>query len=120
MTEALRLVDTDEDVAALMLRWGGRRAPRPAGWRWPRTRRRTRRSRPRRPGPGARPPEILARNAEDVAEARSRGQSAALVDRLVLDAPRLEGVAGAIEAVAGLPDPVGRRPCRLRAGRTAS
>jgi glutamate-5-semialdehyde dehydrogenase len=52
-------------------------------------------------------PAILAANAEDVAAARSAGKNAAFVDRLLLDAPRLESMARAVEAVAGLEDPVG-------------
>jgi glutamate-5-semialdehyde dehydrogenase len=51
---------------------------------------------------------ILRANAEDLAEARERRQSAAFVDRLTLDANRLEGIAAAVESIAGLPDPVGR------------
>ncbi|MGA0134768.1 MAG: glutamate-5-semialdehyde dehydrogenase [Opitutales bacterium] len=50
---------------------------------------------------------ILAANAEDLAAARSKGLAEAMVDRLRLDPGRLEAVAAACEAVAGLPDPVG-------------
>jgi glutamate-5-semialdehyde dehydrogenase len=50
---------------------------------------------------------ILAANAEDVAKGEANGLSAALIDRLKLDAKRLEGVAAGLEAVATLPDPVG-------------
>ena len=53
-------------------------------------------------------PAILAANAEDVAEATGRGQTASFLDRLGLDARRLEAVAGAVESIADLPDPVGR------------
>jgi glutamate-5-semialdehyde dehydrogenase len=52
---------------------------------------------------------ILAANAQDVAEAEARGQTPAFLDRLRLDAGRLTAVAAAVEGVAGLPDPVGRR-----------
>jgi glutamate-5-semialdehyde dehydrogenase len=51
---------------------------------------------------------ILAANAEDVADAKAAGASAANIDRLVLDDKRVEGMAAGIEAVAALPDPVGR------------
>ncbi len=51
---------------------------------------------------------ILAANAEDVADARAAGATAANIDRLVLDDKRIEGMAAGIEAVAALPDPVGR------------
>ncbi len=50
---------------------------------------------------------ILAANAGDVAAGEANGLSGAMLDRLRLDPKRLEGVAGALEAVAGLPDPVG-------------
>jgi len=51
--------------------------------------------------------EILAANARDVAAAPGHGLNAAAVDRLTLDPNRLEGIAAALEAVVGLPDPVG-------------
>ncbi|MFM8611354.1 MAG: glutamate-5-semialdehyde dehydrogenase [Actinomycetota bacterium] len=51
---------------------------------------------------------ILAANAEDVAEAVAAGTSAALVDRLTLDADRLADLAAAVRDVARLDDPVGR------------
>ncbi|NWG24574.1 MAG: gamma-glutamyl-phosphate reductase, partial [Pseudorhodoplanes sp.] len=53
----------------------------------------------------ARSAAILAANAEDVAEARGSGMSAAFLDRLTLDAKRVEAMAAGIEVVAALPDP---------------
>jgi glutamate-5-semialdehyde dehydrogenase len=50
---------------------------------------------------------ILAANAEDVAEARGAGGTAAFIDRLTLNAARVEAMAVGIETIAGLPDPVG-------------
>ncbi len=50
---------------------------------------------------------ILAANAEDVAEARTAGGTPAFVDRLTLDAERVEAMAAGIETIAGLADPVG-------------
>ena len=50
---------------------------------------------------------ILSANADDVAQARADGLSAAMIDRLTLDPDRLEGIARGIEAVAALRDPVG-------------
>jgi glutamate-5-semialdehyde dehydrogenase len=52
-------------------------------------------------------PAIVAANAEDLAAARSAGKASAFLDRLLLDAGRVEGMARAVEAVAGLKDPVG-------------
>ena len=52
-------------------------------------------------------PAILAANAADMEAARIAGLSAAMLDRLLLDAPRLAGIADAVAAIADLPDPVG-------------
>ncbi len=66
---------------------------------------------------------ILAANAEDVANGSDQGLSPAMLDRLALDATRLEGVAAGVEAVAALRDPVGlvidetTRPNGLRLSR---
>ncbi|WP_010185746.1 glutamate-5-semialdehyde dehydrogenase [Sphingomonas sp. PAMC 26605] len=51
--------------------------------------------------------EILAANATDMARAGEAGLSAALLDRLKLDAKRVAGMADGVAAVAGLADPVG-------------
>jgi glutamate-5-semialdehyde dehydrogenase len=51
---------------------------------------------------------ILAANARDMAAGEARGLSAALLDRLKLDAGRIAGMAAGVEAVAGLADPVGQ------------
>jgi glutamate-5-semialdehyde dehydrogenase len=56
----------------------------------------------------ARAPAILAANENDLAAARAAGMSAALQDRLVLTEGRLEAIAGAVEEIAALPDPVGQ------------
>jgi glutamate-5-semialdehyde dehydrogenase len=50
---------------------------------------------------------ILAANAEDLRVARTADTPAAMIDRLALDAKRVEGIAGGLRRVAGLPDPVG-------------
>jgi glutamate-5-semialdehyde dehydrogenase len=50
---------------------------------------------------------ILAANAEDIAEAKNGGATAAFVDRLMLDAKRVGAIADGLEVVASLPDPVG-------------
>jgi glutamate-5-semialdehyde dehydrogenase len=51
---------------------------------------------------------ILAANAADLNEARSRGQTAAFIDRLLLDSPRVAAIADAVASIALLPDPVGK------------
>lgn len=53
--------------------------------------------------------EILRENARDVAAARQAGQSAALVDRLALDAGRVAAIADSVDKVGSLADPVGRQ-----------
>lgn len=52
--------------------------------------------------------DILAANAVDVERGRLNGLSDAMLDRLRLDASRIEGFAGAVAAVADLDDPVGQ------------
>src|SRR5512145_2487195 len=51
---------------------------------------------------------IIAANAEDMADAKAKGLSAALLDRLMLDHKRIEAMAKGLEEIAELPDPVGR------------
>jgi glutamate-5-semialdehyde dehydrogenase len=50
---------------------------------------------------------ILSANAEDIAEARNGGMTGAFLDRLTLDAGRVEAIAAAVDAVHVLKDPVG-------------
>ena len=52
-------------------------------------------------------PVILSANAADMEAARTGGLSAAMLDRLLLDAARLAAIADAVDAIADLPDPVG-------------
>ncbi|TWI11930.1 glutamate-5-semialdehyde dehydrogenase [Aerolutibacter ruishenii] len=51
---------------------------------------------------------ILAANAEDIARGRGAGLGSALLDRLMLDAARLKGIADALRDVAAQPDPLGQ------------
>ena len=50
---------------------------------------------------------ILAANADELAEARASGVSGAFLDRLMLDAARVEAIAAGIDMVRALKDPVG-------------
>lgn len=52
--------------------------------------------------------EILGENAADVAAARANGLDPAMLDRLLLDGDRLEGMARAVEEIAAMPEVVGR------------
>jgi glutamate-5-semialdehyde dehydrogenase len=68
---------------------------------------------------------ILEANADDMVEAKAKGLSAALLDRLMLDPKRVEAMAKGLEEIAALPDPVGRtlaeweRPNGLRIARVS-
>ena len=69
--------------------------------------------------------DILAANEIDVAAGREAGLSSAMIDRLTVDAVRVDAIAAAVEAVAALPDPVGAilsedvRPNGLRLSRVS-
>jgi len=60
----------------------------------------------------ARTDEVLAANAADLDDARAKGMAAAMMDRLALDPKRLQGVVGALESIAAIPDPVGVETAR--------
>jgi glutamate-5-semialdehyde dehydrogenase len=51
--------------------------------------------------------EILKANKLDYKESEASGMSTAMLDRLMLDSSRLEGIANDVRTVAALPDPVG-------------
>ncbi|WP_417598327.1 glutamate-5-semialdehyde dehydrogenase [Pararhodobacter oceanensis] len=51
--------------------------------------------------------DILAANAEDLEFGRSKGLSDAMMDRLVLDEPRIQSIVDGLRAIAGQDDPVG-------------
>ena len=67
--------------------------------------------------------EILAANAEDVAEAKANGLDAAMLDRLMLTDKSVEAMAQGLEQVATLPDPIGEmsdlkfRPSGIQVGK---
>ncbi len=54
-----------------------------------------------------RTPEIIAANSQDLEAGRAAGLDAALLDRLLLDEARIEGMASGARAVAHLADPIG-------------
>ena len=51
--------------------------------------------------------EIIAANGEDMAYGANKGLSPAMMDRLMLDEARIEGICAGLRAVAGQKDPVG-------------
>ena len=57
-------------------------------------------------------PAILAANARDLDKAGAGGLTAPMVERLMLNAERLEGVAAGVEAVAAIADPLGVETAR--------
>ena len=52
--------------------------------------------------------DVLAANAQDMDAARAAGTQESLLDRLMLDETRIEAMAGALEELVALPDPLGR------------
>lgn len=68
-------------------------------------------------------PMIAERNAEDLRRGEERGLAGPMLERLMVDRERIEGIAAAIEEIAALPDPVGaidglvRRPNGLQVGK---
>ena len=66
---------------------------------------------------------VVDANARDMEAAREKGISGAMLDRLRLDAGRVEAIAASVDEVRGLPDPVGElvsevvRPNGLRVRR---
>ena len=52
--------------------------------------------------------DIIEANAKDIAAAQKKGLSTAMIDRLMLDEDRIEGIAASVETVRSLKDPTGR------------
>ncbi len=50
---------------------------------------------------------LLAANREDMADARRQGLGDAMLDRLLLDDARIDGLAKGLDDIAALPDPIG-------------
>ncbi len=67
--------------------------------------------------------DLLAANMHDIVDARLGGRDAAFIERLTLDAERIDAMARGLEDIAKLPDPVGEvtaewtRPNGLRISR---
>jgi glutamate-5-semialdehyde dehydrogenase len=107
MTATLKAIEGSDDLAALMLDIGRRArtaarvlAVTPPG---PKNEALAAIARAIRADAAA----IIAANTEDVTDARGNGANAAFLDRLTLDAKRVEGIASAIDAIRNIPDPVG-------------
>src|SRR6476469_5121653 len=50
---------------------------------------------------------VIEANKEDLAAAKAAGTPDAMLDRLALNPQRIDGIAGGLRQVAGLPDPIG-------------
>jgi glutamate-5-semialdehyde dehydrogenase len=67
--------------------------------------------------------QLVAENARDLEAGAQKGLSAAMLDRLMLDEKRIDGIADALREVAALPDPVGevtgmrKRPNEMMVGK---
>jgi glutamate-5-semialdehyde dehydrogenase len=57
-------------------------------------------------------PEILAANEADMAASTAKGLAPSMLDRLALDAGRVEAIAAGVDVIAALPDPLGRELAR--------
>ncbi|WP_292039325.1 MULTISPECIES: glutamate-5-semialdehyde dehydrogenase, partial [unclassified Brevundimonas] len=55
---------------------------------------------------------ILSANQQDLEAGRANGMTEALLDRLALNAQRVEGIASAVDIIAGVPDPLGFETAR--------
>lgn len=51
--------------------------------------------------------QILAGNQKDIANAKEAGMKEAMIDRLMLDAKRVEAMANGLKQIVNLPDPIG-------------
>ncbi len=125
MTETLTRTTTEADLAATMAEIGRRARDAAAGLALVTAEAKVKALRAAAAAVRSQANEILAANAEDVAEAKGAGIGAALIDRLALDPKRLEAVARGLEDIADLPDPIGRvlaewtRPNGLRISRVS-
>src|SRR5260370_20626645 len=107
MSAPLKAIDGNADLPALMteLAARARAAARLLALASPEQKNRALKAMERAIRAGA--PAILAANAEDVAEVRATGASAAFIDRLTLTQSRIDATADGIATVRDIPDPVG-------------
>jgi glutamate-5-semialdehyde dehydrogenase len=126
MTEALRVIDSERDVGALMRDMGMRARAAARRLALAATNEKNAALASIAGAIAAASPAVLAANAEDMADARGRGQNPAFLDRLRLDEGRIAAIADSVASIARLPDPVGRvlatfeRPNGLRIERVAT
>jgi glutamate-5-semialdehyde dehydrogenase len=107
MTTALKAIDGTADLPALMteLVKGARAAARVLALAPPEQKNRALEAMERAIRANAQ--KILAANAEDVAEVKAGGATAAFLDRLTLTPSRVDAMADGVAIVRGIADPVG-------------
>ena len=107
MTASLKAIDGSADLPALMkdLAMSARAAARVLSLAPPEQKNRALEAMERAIRKHA--SEIMAANAEDVAEARSAGVNSAFIDRLTLTPARIDAMADGIATVRAITDPVG-------------
>src|SRR5258705_7517382 len=107
MTSALKAIDGSADLPALITELVGqaRAAARVLALASPEQKNRALEASER--AIRAHAAQILAANAEDVAEARAGGATAAFIDRLTLTQARVDAMADGVAIVRGIADPVG-------------
>jgi glutamate-5-semialdehyde dehydrogenase len=107
MTAPLKSIEGTGDIAAVMAAIGRRARAAARTLALAPAERKTRALQAVAAGLRAQTAQILAANAEDVAEARAGGVTDAFLDRLSLDKGRVEAMAAGVEIVGRLADPVG-------------
>src|SRR5450631_360311 len=107
MTAPLKAIDGNADLPALMTELGtrARAAARVLGLVSPKQKNRALEAIERAIRADA--ADILAANAEDVADARAGGETAAFIDRLTLTQGRIDAMADGVATVRAIADPVG-------------
>ena len=107
MTAPLKTVESTTDIAAVMHDIGRRAKDAARALALAATARKDAALSAMAKGLRARKADILAANAQDVAEAKAAGATAAFLDRLALDDRRIAAMADGLDVVRGLADPVG-------------
>src|SRR5581483_4474721 len=107
MTAPLKTVDSASDLAAMMRDIGVKARAAAHALALAGTERKNHALATMASAIRARSADILAANAEDLAEARAQGATGAFLDRLALDQQRVATMADAVEVVRDLADPVG-------------
>jgi glutamate-5-semialdehyde dehydrogenase len=107
MSAPLKTVESTTDIAAVMHDIGRRAKDAARALALAATARKDAALSAMAKGLRARKADILAANAQDVAEAKAAGATAAFLDRLALDDRRIAAMADGLDVVRGLADPVG-------------